>query len=278
MSALSNSWNRHRRWFVLALVLACFGGIVFIRAIRRAERAERLVAEINQTDGYVKLGMSVWERIEQIVQGHATDCGTLIKLPSDVDLQWFASRSYLADLPLGNVQVDDGAGRGAWLAPLVARHPIAILYARGATGTDEIAAALSEKNTLLNLHLPLSDLTDAGLQKLPLEQVEMLDISNTQVTAAGLRELHRALQLRTLYLGRRQINAEILSPLDQITHPYSLILVGEDVTDATLEMLIVALEHSPANALDRIFLDRTSISSAGVDAWKSAGLTIPIEQ
>lgn len=278
MSILTPLRIHRRRWLIAMLVMICVGAIAFVRATRRATRAERLLAEIKQTDGWIRPGMSIWERIGQVVKGHANDSGTTVKLPSHIDREWLESRDYLVDLPIGNLQFDDGVAVGALAAPLAARHPLVLIYARGAANADLIAAALAGKRTLTNVYFSGSDLTDTGFQQLPLEQVQYLEIAETRVTAAGLQELRRAQQLRHLCLGQRQVSPEALSRLQQIEHPFSLGLKGPDVTDETLATLTAALKGSSTHKLEEVYVDRTSVTNAGIDAWNRALPSIPLKQ
>ena len=70
--------------------------------------------------------------------------------------------------------------------------------------SDDGLARLEGKNHLKRLHIGLGGLriTDAGLAHLKgFEELEILDIQNSDVTAQGLDQLHGLPNLRELWLG-----------------------------------------------------------------------------
>lgn len=279
MSAPSNTHDRQRRrWRIAVLLVVCTGAVALVRATRHAVRAERLVSEINQTDGFVRLGMPYWERIWRRLRGQLDGPGTRIKLPTTIDRQWLESRDYLADVPINFLELHDGARTGPLLAPLVTRHPIVFMMAPGATDTDQLATALCEDSELAFLELPRSDLSDAGLRQLPLEQIDTLDISDTRVTAEGLQALQRARCLTFLTLGAGQIGPVAVNLPVETSGSYTLGLRGRDVTDETLQVLVSFLNQSPTTKMRAAGLYETSVTSAGIDAWKQALPMIPIER
>jgi hypothetical protein len=82
----------------------------------------------------------------------------------------------------------------------------------GALGTDGVPGAASR--TLKSLKLPFCDLTDAGLVSLAgLDRLEVLDLTATNITAAGLERLPALRGLRELTLREVDVPAKAVDAL-----------------------------------------------------------------
>jgi hypothetical protein len=71
--------------------------------------------------------------------------------------------------------------------------------------SKEAVAAIRRKTKLKSLTLSHSNLDDAGLAGLPLEQLELLHVTASGVTATGLTELSRCQSLDSVALGADQL-------------------------------------------------------------------------
>lgn len=288
MSTAPTSTRRKRRQLLRVAILASFiAGAVLVRAYRRDLRAERLAAEIKEAGGTVSRAAPVWERLwwrvrnsehAHFMRSRMNGDETIVRLPKTLKEHWLESRDYLDALSITELEIIS-TPESAEIPLLVARHPLKSLTVSYSRGVDNIAAALSDKRMVRRFAAFGSDLSDAGLKHLPLEQIEDLQIAKTRVTATGLLELHRAKQLHAIMLDGQQIDADVAFLLEENAAPYLLMLRGYDVQDLTLQMLMSVLKQRPKTTMDTLFLDDTSATEAGVSAWErglpSIGVVAP---
>ena len=92
----------------------------------------------------------------------------------------------------------------------------------------------------------------------PFRKVQIVDLRNTQVTDAGLAQLKRLTNLKTLGLSWTQVTDAGLVHLEELTGLESLGLSWTRVTDAGL----VHLKELPN--LDTLWLKNTRVTDAGL--------------
>jgi len=263
--------RRLRRWRVVVPVLLCVGTVLFVWMQWQTARINRLVAEIEQAGGRVILGTTTTTLLWDRIRGWSGEDPTCVRLGPETTPEWLRSWDDLSDLSIDALKVDQGADLGPELARVAALHPLEDFIAHGATSADEIAAALSNSTTLLGLHLRDSDLTDAGLRRLPLERLRYLNIAGTQITVDGLRELRRLPPNGMVVLDGRQLTAESVAVLEQSPNRYRLWLYGSDITDDSLQMLKTALGPGDTHQVVTVFVGRSEesqISRSAVQEWK----------
>ena len=84
---------------------------------------------------------------------------------------------------------------------------------------------------------------EGKLTKADLEKVTRLDLSGTQITDAGLKEVAKLQKLEWLYLGGPQINDQSLKEVAKLHNLEQLSLHGTNVTEAGVAELKKALPN-----------------------------------
>jgi hypothetical protein len=140
------------------------------------------------------------------------------------------------------------------LAELIDQHDLKFFAVRGTNAGDEVAAALGRKTGLKIVLMQRSQLTDSGLSLLPLESIEQLEVTYTEVTASGLEALTRCEELTHISLDGRQMTDESLEFLRGLPKLKHLGIQGPDVTDDVARAL-----HS-MKGLDSLWLYDHSIT------------------
>jgi hypothetical protein len=272
MSAAVTTPVRRRltRWHVLLLILLCVGAVAFLWARWRTARTQRLIGEIEAAGGWVAIGTTASSRLRDRVRGWSGEDPTSVRLARGTTPEWLRSWDDLTDLSIKLLKVDSGSDLGADLPRLVARHPLEEFYAPGVTGSDEIAAALSNSQTLRGVNLRDSDLTDAGLRALPLERIRQLNIAGTRITVDGLRELRRLPPIAMIVLDGLQVTDESVAILEQSPNPYRLWLYGPDATDDTVRTLKTALGTGGKHKVMSVYVGQvpdSRVSRSMVQEW-----------
>ena len=116
-----------------------------------------------------------------------------------------------------------------------------------------IADPIVERAVRKSLKKPEGELTEADLAK-----VTDLDLHNTFITDAGLKEVVKLQQLKLLDLFRTQVTDEGLKDLAKLQHLTILILSLTNTTDAGLE------DVAKLQKLTRLALEDTNISDASL--------------
>ncbi len=109
----------------------------------------------------------------------------------------------------------------------------------GSIVTDADIKHLKSNKKLRRLDLSNSQITDQGLKELQLQShplLEKLNVANTQITNAGIMYISRMINLRDVDLGFMQISDDELGRLSQI-HLHSLAIHSNRVTDRGLKYL-----------------------------------------
>jgi Leucine-rich repeat (LRR) protein len=113
---------------------------------------------------------------------------------------------------------------------------------------------------VLYVDLSETQVTDAGLKHLRgLTQLQVLTLDSTQVTDAGLEHLRGLTQLRELQLTNTQVTDAGLGHLRGLTQLQWLSLDRTQVTDAGLEHL------RGLTQLQQLYLDNTQVADAGLE-------------
>ena len=254
--------SRLIRWGVA--LLGAFS-LVLVPPYLHSQRTRQLAADLSLAGGRAQIGTPLGKRLWMQWSGAGNGYGTVVELTgSAFDRQWLESRDDLADIPIAILIVKDTLLDGSDLARLVQNHPLETLEAPHVVACDEVAVALAQKSELRMVRLRGSDLTDDGLQRLPLEQLMCLDVSQTAVTAEGLKDLRRCAKLEILALDGRQFTADSINRMEAFRRPYTLRLVGTEITDDHLRMLF------SCRMLRTLFLEQTSVSEAVLAELSSA--------
>lgn len=229
-----------RAGLVVVALGVVFAGIgVYLHQAEQREQA--LIKAIYESGGKV-LRPSFNERWNAFVDGKPLP-GTHVFLPySDVDDAWLLEHDYLRGLMIDSLTTGDRPLSADSLAKVLTHHPVRALSAIGDELNDDVITALATNCRLNALFAGSTNLTDADLARLPLEQLKGLDVSETDVTPHGMAELQRCNSLWNLDLDGKQFtreSAQSLAELPALTH---LSLSGSNVTDEHLA-LIPMLPH-----------------------------------
>ncbi len=110
------------------------------------------------------------------------------------------------------------------------------------------------------LDLTNSEITDAGLKELASQKnLTLLSLNGCRkVTDAGMKELAPAIALTSLHLGTTQVSDAGLKELAPLTNLYSLYLNETRVTDAGIKNL------APLTKLATLYLQDTPVTDAGL--------------
>lgn len=132
------------------------------------------------------------------------------------------------------------------------------VYLSGLGVTDESLERLNEL-PLEVLALSDNDITDKGLAHLSsMRHLTTLELNRTRVTNAGMKDLAKLPELTVLYLSGTQVGDAGLANLAGLRSLTMLTLSNTDLTDAGLEHL-VEFEN-----LGTLVLDGTGVTAAGL--------------
>jgi hypothetical protein len=254
-----------RRWPVFVALIVGLVAVLTVRAVQRSERANSIAKEIRAKGGTVSFGPSRRDVISYWLSGHRVEWnqGSTVLLRDDVfDDTWLKLHDDLADLRIGGLYLNfpnsiDAVG-------LIRRHPLREYSANRQTGTDAAAAALATRPRLLHVDIGYSDLSDSGLSRLPLEQLESLCINGTKVTASGLGELHRCRKLVALTMGDRQLDSTVVATLTQLPQLESVTLIGREIGDQNIQMI------ANLQSLPYLHLQSTTVTASGARKLRTA--------
>jgi hypothetical protein len=175
-----------------------------------------------------------------------------------MDGDWIREHDYLRGLNITSFVAGEVEFDADVVTRLIEEHPLRCLSLVNQRNADLVATALCRERGLSGVSLGGSDLTDVGLQQLPLEQLEFLGISRTRVTSQGLLALPRSQRLTSIDLDGRQVDAEAVAVLSKLTSLRWLTLTGPEITDEQVEML------RPLTNLSRLKLWNTAMTRPGV--------------
>lgn len=156
-----------------------------------------------------------------------------------------------------------------WYVKLAEKYKLPIVrrpsFFRSATVTDEDMAVIGRANTLREVWLLDSHVSDAGLAHLAgLRKLQYLTLYGDKFGDAGLAHLSELTELRSLYLFRTKVSDAGLVHLKKLKNLQSLILECTEVTDAGLVHL------KSLKGLTSLGLLGTRVTAEGVADLKSA--------
>lgn len=135
---------------------------------------------------------------------------------------------------------------------------------RGLGGTITIKEGASDKS-VIGVQLPALKTTDAQMELLRgLDQLQVLDVENSEVSDKGLRHLAELTELRSLDLHGTQITDEGLTHLSKLKNLQVLNLAGTQVSDDGVEYL-KNLSH-----LESLTLLDTNVTNHGIDDLRNS--------
>jgi hypothetical protein len=174
-------------------------------------RAHELASDLQLKGGTVDFPPSLGDCIRSYwVDGQwRWHSDTTVRLGDEIDGAWIRSHDDLADLNVTRLDIYANKIETAAVQRLIALHPLKSFSVLWRTSTDELAESLTTERELRTAFFNQSDLTDAGFRRLPLEQLLMLGIDSTEVTADGLGELRRCRQLEILSISEYQFDKDI---------------------------------------------------------------------
>jgi hypothetical protein len=224
---------------MLATVMCAAAALIGLVARERyRQRREFELAEaIGAAGGRVELRPSLEDRFRAFLDGRRL-AGTNVLLPlPEIDDDWLRNHGYLSDLGIDSLTIGNARISATSLARVLADHPVERLFAAGEELNAEAIDALADNGRLKELHLGGTPLSDADFTRLPLEQLERLDISETGISPQALQQLRRCRKLWDLDIDGTQFNdetARVLQSIPTLTH---LTLTGPEVGNNHLLLL-----------------------------------------
>jgi hypothetical protein len=191
------------------------------------------------------------------------DSISLVNVPvTDEWLEQLGKLSSLDSLLLRNTNI---TGKG--VARLHLLPKLEVLNVQGMTAVNDVTLRTISNGTRLkslNFH-DCKDITDAGVACLaPLNNLERLDLSTTQVTDAGLAHLSRMSEMRLLSLANTRVTDEGLRHIANMKHLYWLDLRGTQISDDGLQYL------SELKKLEQLILWDTQVTTEGAERIRAA--------
>lgn len=257
---------------LIAAILGLSAVLVAGSSFQQQRRVKGLESALIDAGCDVNLRQPVWEVLwQRWWTGPSFPNWTSVCFDNrEVDGAWLRSHDNLRDIDLDALLIHDSSFTGDDVAALAVEHPLEQFSAWSVPNMDSVAAALGGVSTLRVLDVCDSDLTDDGFRQLPLEQLNAIDIHGTQVTAAGLLELRRCQELRSLTLDGRQFDADVLEVLENLPHVNGLLMSGRSVTDEDLSLL-----HG--TRLKFVRLHNTAVTTTGIDELKAVASECRVE-
>ncbi|MBL8848576.1 MAG: hypothetical protein JNG89_02790 [Planctomycetaceae bacterium] len=225
----------HRRFVYFLIVSSAITAVWTIEFIRQRQAVLNLAAEVTNAGGSVQLKATLFQRLYARWRNYLAYRDTHVSLTGDmIDGEWLLQHDDLEPLSVDVLLVKDSRLRGPEVARLIERHPIHHLSVENVPDCDAIAQALSASTTLQIASFDDSDLTDAGLRLLPLEDLYVIAVADSQVTPQGLQALARCRELTQIWLDGRQFDESVVDLIRGQEHLTMLFLKGEEITDAHL--------------------------------------------
>ena len=259
---------QHRRhWPRYLLAAAVLAGIAVWRDHQQQQRAEAVAHATQQKGGQVFSDTTLVEKVHRWCAGYPVNwkAGRMVTLfDAKLDSAWLQEHDDLADLQIAYLHLGRSTVSTNDALRLIARQPLQNYSARGQRDADTVAAALAGKSRLTVVELAETDLTDAGLRRLPLEQLEALFIEGTLVTTSGLSELRRCRVLTNVSIDAHQFDETVVSILAELPALERVSLVGPGIRDENI-MLITGLKKLPY-----LHLVGTSVTDVGAEKLSDA--------
>jgi len=238
----ANNRRRERRylcWFAGAMVLLTAAAFTLQWQNGRNERALEVAYDLQLKGGQVYFPPSLIDCIQEIWNtGEWTwRTDTNVLLGDEIDGQWLRAHEFLADIEINRLSVYTDAQETDAILRLIEIHPLTVLSVSWRSEADAIADALATKSDLQLVTFSDSGLTDTGLGRLPLEQLQGIAVDGTNVTANGLDELRRCQQLEVITLDGNQFTAPVAEILASMPRLQRLELNRPGVTGGLVRLL-----------------------------------------
>ena len=146
---------------------------------------------------------------------------------SHFDDEWFSSYNYLRALNIEELRIRETRLADSTMATLIGNQPLKGLSARDQDIGPETILALRRTEKLTQLDLYGSSADDEEFASLPLERLEWLSISGTQISPRGTLQLGRCRNLSVLVIDDTQFEAEVSEALTGVQSLRVLCLVGD---------------------------------------------------
>lgn len=253
--------RRIHRLLTVALLLLVATPVTIAWLEWSRQQREDLASAVRSAGGQVGLPPPLLKNLRTFSETRVWISDTVVQLsPSTQNADWLREHEFLRGLNITWLVADGQEFDVVVVTRLIEEHPLRVLSLRNQRDADIVAAALSHERGLSQLELNGSDLTDAGLQKLPIESLEELNVSRTRVTLRGLvHSLPRTRNLRAIHLDGRQCDSEVVGILAQKDALQWIVLTGAEVTDEQVELL------RPLTNLSLVHLYNTAITRSGFD-------------
>jgi hypothetical protein len=241
--------------------------IIGWRDYKRYERTQELTHEIQLKGGQVFPGPTLIDNLRLWWNGGVPDWegGPMITLfDAQLDSEWLRQRDDLESIPIAYLYLGRSTVSTKDAVRLIARHPLQTYSARGQQEADAVAAALTHSARLSAVDLEESDLTDSGLQRLPLERLEALYVAGSLVTTAGLADLSRCRNLIHISIDGQQLDETVVATLAGLPALERVRLVGPSIRDENVQ-LIATLQK-----LTFLNLQTTAVTEAGAENLTAA--------
>lgn len=257
--------RRWRRVLVVALALLTCGALLSYRRSIQTARAYEVALELQHMGGHVYFPPSLRDVIREYWRSgrFSWHPETTVLLGNEIDGEWLRNHRYLEDVSVSRLDFSSDNVDAAAIATLIDIHSINSIGCIGTTGTDAIAEALATESMLRAVYFYDSDLTDAGFRRLPLEQLEMLEISDTLVTGSELNALRQCERLETLSISRIQFTEEVARTLAGLPRLERLYVHGKTTDD------VVPLLGKCQN-LQFLHITSSSLTNGGIESLNAA--------
>jgi len=191
----------------LGLAFACLG-----LHRRGAEQRERsLVRAIFEAGGTVRQP-SFDKRWDAFIARRPAPETVVDLADSQVDDAWLQEHDDLRALEIDSLVMNQSVS-SVGLGKLLKAHEVQSLSAYGIDFDDVAAEALARNPRFKELYIGTSDLSDEDLARLPLEELESLEVARTSITQVGVIELRRCGQLRNLGIDGTLFSPETVAAL-----------------------------------------------------------------
>jgi hypothetical protein len=265
--------TRRRRWIILALVAGVVtAGVIgmYLRITEWSGERSLALASIAAEGGKYHEPIApgtpwISRVIVTAVHGRRDHFKYEVFLngPSFNDA-WATEHKDLRSLPMRELLIANTRLSREAVLRLLGQNRLECFNAPGVPLTDEDAQRIGALEELTHLNLMQTQLTDAGLAKLKAGRLRNLNVAGTRVTSEALLKELAGVELQYLWLDGRQFTPELAAQLAQMKSLTMLALIGPDVTDSQLELLV------PLQNVTYIRLEQTSVSEEAVAALRAA--------
>jgi len=264
---MTTAISHRRRWLPALAIMVGVSALLIWRGYARHVRAQDLAHEIQLKGGQVYADTTLMELVQRWWAGYPVNwkAGRMVTLfDVRMDSAWLREHDDLADLQIAYLYFGRSTVTTEDAVRIIDRNPLQTYSARGQQDADAIAAALTDKSGLTIVELPDSDLTDDGLKRLPLEQLEGLFVERTRVTPTGLAGLRRCKRLTEISIDGHQIDESVVATLVALPTLERVSLYGPSITDDNIQLI------APLQKLPYLHLRRTTVTTTATETLDAA--------